>query len=72
MTHAKNEAQTPAEKPAKPSYKRKQYWVDAPLQLQMVGFVVLLVSASLLLTAFSVFRGVQEASISSRQILIVL
>lgn len=54
--------------PAKPSYKRQQYWVDAPLQLQMVGFVVLLISASLLLTAFSVFRGVQEASISSRQI----
>lgn len=53
---------------AKPSYKRQQYWVDAPLQLQMVGFVVLLISASLLLTAFSVFRGVQESSISSRQI----
>ena len=52
----------------KPSYKRRQYWVDAPLQLQMVGFVVLLVSASLLLTAFSVFRGIQEASASSRQI----
>jgi nitrogen fixation/metabolism regulation signal transduction histidine kinase len=34
----------------------------------MVGFVVLLISASLLLTAFSVFRGVQESSISSRQI----
>ena len=54
--------------PAKPSYKRQQYWGDAPLQLQMVGFVVLLISASLLLTAFSVFRGVQESSISSRQI----
>ncbi|MEK7234737.1 MAG: hypothetical protein AAB268_13050 [Elusimicrobiota bacterium] len=54
--------------PPKLSYKRQQYWVDAPLQLQMVGFVVLLISASLLLTAFSVFRGVQEASISSRQI----
>ncbi len=53
---------------AKPSYKRQQYWVDAPLQLQMVGFVVLLISASLLLTTFSVFRGVQESSISSRQI----
>ena len=52
----------------KPSYKRQQYWVDAPLQLQMVGFVVLLISASLLLTAFSVFRGIQESSISSRQI----
>ena len=58
----------PASPPVKPAYKRQQYWVDAPLQLQMVGFVVLLISASLLLTAFSVFRGVQESSISSRQI----
>lgn len=59
------------EKPApsqKPPYKRQQYWVDAPLQIQMVGFVLLLISASLLLTSFSVFRGVQESSISSRQI----
>ncbi len=53
---------------AKPPYKRQQYWVDAPLQLQMVGFVLLLISASLLLTTFSVFRGIQESSISSRQI----
>ena len=59
MTHAK---------PAKPSYKRQQYWVDAPLQIQMVGYVLVLISASLLLTAFSVFRGVQESSISSHQI----
>ena len=54
--------------PAKPSFKREQYWVDSPVQLQMVGFVLVLVSASLLLTAFSVFRGVQESSIQSRQI----
>lgn len=47
---------------------RHQYWVDAPLQIQMVGFVVLMISTTLLLTAFSVFRGVQEASTSSRQI----
>ncbi|MDO8757245.1 MAG: hypothetical protein Q7J64_04490 [Elusimicrobiota bacterium] len=56
------------DKPAKPSYKRQQYWVDAPLQLQMVGFVVLLMAGSLLLTTFSVFRGLQESSVSSRQI----
>ncbi|MDE2140928.1 MAG: hypothetical protein KGL74_13965 [Elusimicrobia bacterium] len=62
MTHAK------AVKPAKPSYKRQQYWVDAPLQLQMVGYVVILISASLLLTAFSVFHGVQESSNASHQI----
>lgn len=64
MTHGKR----PAEKPPKPSYKRQQYWIDAPLQLQMVGYVVLLVSASLLLAAFSVYRGVHEASVQSRQI----
>ena len=56
------------QKSAKLPHKRQQYWVDAPLQIQMVGFVVLLISASLLLTAFSVFRGVQEASITSHQI----
>ena len=55
-------------KPAKPAYKRQQYWVDAPLQLQMVGYVLLLISASLGLTALSVWRGVQEASIESHQI----
>jgi nitrogen fixation/metabolism regulation signal transduction histidine kinase len=55
-------------KPAKPSYKRKQYWVDAPLQLQMVGYVLVLISASLGLTALSVWRGVQEASYESHQI----
>lgn len=56
------------QKPSKPSYKRQQYWVDAPLQLQMVGYVLILISASLLLTAFSVYRGIQESSIQSRQI----
>jgi nitrogen fixation/metabolism regulation signal transduction histidine kinase len=55
-------------KPSKPSYKRKQYWVDAPLQLQMVGYVLVLISASLGLTALSVWRGIQEASYDSHQI----
>jgi methyl-accepting chemotaxis protein len=49
-------------KPAKPGYKRSQYWVDAPLQVQMVGYVLVMIAASLALTAFSVWRGVQEAS----------
>jgi len=65
MTHAKGHAHA---LPEKPTYKRQQYWVDAPLQLQMVGFVLILVSASLLLTAFSVYRGMHEASVQSRQI----
>ncbi len=53
---------------AKPSFKRKQYWVDAPLQLQMVGYVLVLISASLGLTALSVWRGVQEASFASHEL----
>lgn len=68
MPRARNHSQAHTEKSADPSYKRQQYWVDAPLQLQMVGFVLILVSASLMLTAFSVFRGMTEASIQSRQI----
>jgi nitrogen fixation/metabolism regulation signal transduction histidine kinase len=54
--------------PSKPSYKREQYWVDAPLQIQMVGYVLVLISASLGLTALSVWRGLQEASLESHQI----
>jgi nitrogen fixation/metabolism regulation signal transduction histidine kinase len=68
MTNAKGRSHARHDAPEKPTYKRQQYWVDAPLQLQMVGFVLVLVSASLLLTAFSVFRGVQEASAQSSQI----
>ncbi len=34
----------------------------------MVGFVLLLISASLLLATFSVFHGIQESAIASRQI----
>ena len=55
-------------RPAKPSYKRRQYWVDAPLQLQMVGFVLTLIAVSLGLTAFGVYQGLQESSRASQQI----
>lgn len=48
--------------------KRKQFWVDSPLQLQMMGYVLFLVSASLLLVIFSVLRGLSAASAQSRQI----
>ena len=54
--------------PPKPSYKRQQYWVDAPLQIQMVAYVLVLISASLALTALSVWRGVQEASFASHEL----
>lgn len=65
MTHPKS-GKPPAG--AKPPYKRQQYWVDAPLQLQMLGFVLFVVAASLLLTCFSVYRGVQESSAASLQL----
>lgn len=48
--------------------KRKQFWVDSPLQLQMMGYVLFLVAASLLLVIFSVLRGLSAASAQSRQI----
>lgn len=68
MTHAKGHSHAQPAKPAKPAYKRQQYWVDAPLQLQMVGYVLVIVSASLLLTAFSVYRGVTESSLQSHEL----
>lgn len=49
-------------------HKRKQFWVDSPLQLQMMGYVLFMVSASLLLVIFSVLRGLAAASAQSRQI----
>ena len=68
MTHAKNHPRPHSPKPAKPSYKRQQYWVDSSLQLQMVGFVLIMVAASLLLTAFSVYRAVEESSVQSHEL----
>lgn len=64
--HGKAHGKPPAG--AKPPYKRQQYWVDAPLQLQMVSYVLFITAASLLLVSFSVYRGVQESSASSLQL----
>ena len=41
--------------------KRRQFWIDAPLQLQIMGYVLVLVTASLLLASLSVRRGLYEA-----------
>lgn len=49
-------------------HKRKQFWVDAPLQLQMLAYVLVLVAASLLLVSFSILRGLSQASAQTRQI----
>ena len=48
--------------------KRQRFWIDAPLQLQMLGYVLVLVASSLLLVEFSLLRGLQQASDQSRQI----
>ena len=49
-------------------HKRKQFWVDAPLQFQMLAYVLALVTASLLIVSFSMLHGLREASAESRQI----
>lgn len=48
--------------------KRRQFWIDAPLQLQMLGFVLVVVALSLLLVSFSLLRGLDAASLESKQI----
>lgn len=64
--HGRSHGKPPAGE--KPPYKRQQYWVDAPLQLQMVSYVLFITAGSLLLTCFSVYRGVQESSAASLQL----
>lgn len=49
-------------------HKRKQFWVDPPLQLQMLAVVIALVVSSLALVSYSVIYGLEEASEASRQI----
>jgi methyl-accepting chemotaxis protein len=48
--------------------KRRQFWIDPPLQLQMVATVLLLVVASIFLVTYSVFHGLAEASQASHQV----
>ncbi len=54
--------------PPRPSYKRRHFWIDPPLQLQMLLFVTLVVAGSLILVWTSVINGLMEASAQSRQI----
>jgi nitrogen fixation/metabolism regulation signal transduction histidine kinase len=49
-------------------FKRKQVWVDSPLQVQMMGYVLVLVTASLLLLTFSAKMGLEEAAKDTRQL----
>lgn len=50
------------------SQKRRRFWIDPPLQLQMVATVLLLVMAAIFLVTYSVFHGLNEASQSSHQV----
>ncbi|MBI5240278.1 MAG: hypothetical protein HY926_07375 [Elusimicrobia bacterium] len=50
------------------SQKRRRFWIDPPLQLQMVATVLLLVIASIFLVTYSVFHGLNEASQTSHQV----
>lgn len=50
------------------SRSRRRFWIDPPLQLKMVATVMLLVAGSVFLVAYSVFHGIEEASLATRQI----
>lgn len=50
------------------THKRKQFWVDPPLQFQMIAVIMALVVSSLALVSFSVLHGLHEASVDSKQI----
>ncbi|MBI3551502.1 MAG: HAMP domain-containing protein [Elusimicrobia bacterium] len=44
------------------SFKRKQFWIDSPLQLHILGYVLVLVTVSLSLLSYSVMHGITEAA----------
>jgi nitrogen fixation/metabolism regulation signal transduction histidine kinase len=50
------------------SQKRRQFWIDPPLQFQMAATVLLLVLASIFLVAYSVIQGLNEAAQSTHQV----
>ena len=50
------------------SQKRRRFWIDPPLQLQMLATVMVLVVGSIFLVSYSVFHGLEGASLESRQL----
>ena len=50
------------------SQKRRSFWIDPPLQLQMVATILLLVMASIFLVTYSIFHGLVEASQATHQV----
>jgi len=50
------------------SQKRRRFWIDPPLQIQMLATVMVLVIGSIFLIIYSVIHGLEEASLQSRQI----
>ena len=48
--------------------KRKMFWIDAPIQFQLLGFVLAAVSGSVVLVSFMVHRGLHAESERLKQI----
>ena len=48
--------------------KRRRFWVDPPLQLQMLALAMVLVVGSIFLVAYSVFHGLEESSQLSHEL----
>jgi len=48
--------------------KRRRFWIDPPLQIQMLAMTLFLVAGSLFLVDYSVFHSLQEASQRSHQV----
>lgn len=49
------------------SKKRRQFWIDPPVQSQILVTVLVLVTGSVLLVAYSLARGLEAASTQSGQ-----
>ena len=50
------------------SQKRRRFWIDPSLQLQMMATILLLVVTSIFLITYSIFHGLTEASQASHQV----
>jgi len=50
------------------SQKRRRFWIDPQLQLHMLATVMILVLGSISLVAYSIFRGLEEAALSTHQV----
>ncbi len=49
-------------------HKRKRFWIDPPVQVQVMATVLLLVAGSLFLVTYSIRRGLEAASLQSKEV----